>query len=120
MIRTYGIKVRFEVGSKEYSYKSFEKLTVGDMVVVQAKDGIAIAKVSGIDCDASAATKFVVCRIDYKKTIDMIVKYEAQKVLEDRLEQLCMETSKMDMYRKLAETNEEARDLVEQLEKINQ
>lgn len=120
MIRTYGIKVRFEGCSKEYSYKSFEKLTVGDMVVVQAKDGIALARVSEIDCDSPTATKFVVCRIDIEKIHDLMAKYEAQKVLEDRLEQLYMETSKMDMYRKLAETNEEARDLVEQLEKINQ
>lgn len=119
MMKTYNIKVMFDGNSKEYQYRSFEKLEVGDMVVVQARDGIALANVSRTDCDASVATKFVVCRIDYKKTIDMIAKYEAQKVLEDRLEQLYMETSKMDMYRKLAETNEEARNLVEQLEKIN-
>lgn len=118
MIMTYGIKVRFDEDSKEYSYKSFEKLSVGDMVIVQARNGIALARVSEIDCDSST-TKFVVCRIDYKKTIDLIEKYKAQKVLEDRLEQLCMETFNMNMYRKLAETNEEARGLVEQLERIN-
>lgn len=119
MIQTYNIKVRFNGSSNDYPYKSFEKRSVGDLVVVELDDVIGIAKVSETDCNDSFTARYVIGGIDIEEFHRLVKAHEAQKVLEDRLEQLCMETSKMDMYRKLVETNEEARGLVEQLEKIN-
>lgn len=119
MIKTYCIKVKFEGNYNEYSYRSFEKCSVGDYVVVQARDGMAIAQVSATGCNGSMVSKFVLCRIDIEEMKRLIERYNAQKVLEDRLEEIFKETSKANLYRQLAESNEEAKELIAQLERIN-
>ena len=119
MIKTYAIKVMFDGTYKEYCYKSFEKLEVGDFVVVQARDSIALAKVTAIDCEDSNATKFVICKINFDSVDKLIKKYNEQKAIEEKIEKRYREVSKMNLYKKLAESDEEIRELVKELESIN-
>lgn len=121
MIKVISVKVVFDgTPYKEYMYKTFEDLEVGDIVLVQARDTIALATVSKVDCNDSdnIANKFVIEKINPNKVDDLIEKYRRQKEIEEKLESRYREMSKMNLYKKIAETDEAMSELLKELEEI--
>lgn len=86
-MKIYSIKVRFQNSSKEYYYKSFEELKVGDFVLTQTKYSVAIAKVTEIDCKETQGKKFVLFKIpnaDLVRVLQgMIKEYDQERFLGD-------------------------------------
>lgn len=119
MIKVNYVKVKFELTNNLYAYKSFIDLEVGDLVVVHVNDRIDLATVAEIDASEEKAGKFVICKVDLNTHKSRYDKYIQQEQILKKLEKKYRESDKLNIYRKLAETDEEAKALLGELNKIN-
>lgn len=119
MINVNFVKVKFDGTSNLYAYKSFIDLDVGDLVVVHANNGIALATVAELDASEEKAGKFVICKVDLNTHQSRYEEYFRQEKIIKQLEKKFREKDRLHIYAKLAEEDEEAKTLLEELNKIN-
>ena len=120
MIKLFKVGVQFEgTPYKTYYYNSLIELNENDIVVVQARDSIALGRVVETSIESDLAIKFVVCKVDYEEFEKTLEKVAKQKELESKLEKRFSEVNKMDLYEKLAQKDEVMKSLLEELKAIN-
>lgn len=106
-------------GDKIYHFFTFEDgLKVGDYVVCDTAYGYRVGVVSLLGINDSVATKFIVQKIDFSKYGEVLATIEKKKFLEAELEKRMEEYIKRDKYKILADTDEDAKLLLEDLDKI--
>lgn len=120
-MKTVGVKFKDNYYDKQYHFKTFfNNLEIGDLVVVDTINGLQVVEVSELDVSTSMnVTKYVVDRVDMTKFnyIKEITERKAQIIQE--LDKKLLEQSRVNKYKILADTDEEARKLIDELESIN-
>lgn len=105
---------------KEYEFINFEEnLKVNDKVVVECATGLQIAKVTKTNIDSSIADKYVICKIDTNSILEKVKQYVEYKTLLDKIDERYNTLSKIEMYRKMAETDKSLKEMLDKLDNIN-
>ena len=124
------VKVQFEGTEKMYGYMSFdETIAVGDTVLVDANGRLALPTVAEIkDLSELNGNEIEICKkYDIKQILAKVdltayekgLEFEAkQKELMKRIEQRYAEVSEMAKYKLIAESDEEMKKLIAELEAL--
>ena len=124
------VKVQFEGTEKMYGYMSFdETIAVGDTVLVDANGRLALPTVAEIkDLNELNGNEIEICKkYDIKHILAKVdlttyekgLEFEAkQKELMKRIEQRYAEVSEMAKYKLIAESDEEMKKLIAELEAL--
>lgn len=115
--RTYGQD--YDYSGREYEFGTYQKLEVGDFVVVDTQNGMQIAKVVQIDTAGEHSNKLVICKIDLKQHEELVQKEKAKSELEAKMEARLKESVKLETFKKIAESDPEMKKLVEEFEAFN-
>lgn len=108
-----------EYSSKEYEFETYQKLAIGDFVVVDTQNGLQVAKVVQIDTAGEYSNKLVVCKVDLEQHAKLVQKEKAKAELEAKMEARLKESIKLETFKKLAELDPEMKKLVEEFEEFN-
>lgn len=107
-------------GGEIYHFFTFEDdLKVGDYVVCDTVYGYRVGVVSLLGINDSVASKYIIQKIDFTKYGEVITAIEKKKSIEAELEKKMEEYIKRDKYKVLADIDEEAKTMLEDLNKIN-
>lgn len=120
------VKVCFRIYGQDYDYSdskyefgTYQKLEVGDLVVVDTRNGMRIAKVVQVDTTGEYSNELVICKIDLKQHEELVQKEKAKSELEAKIEARLKESVKLEIFKKIAESDPEMKKLVEEFEAFN-
>lgn len=119
------VKVQFkgaysdDYTGKEYEFGTYDKLEVGDMVVVDTVNGLGIAKVSQIDTAGLNSYKLVICKVDLKQHEVRVQKEKLKAEIEAKMKARLEESIKLETYRKIAESDSEMKKLLTEFESVD-
>lgn len=119
------VKVQFkndyanDYAGKEYEFGTYEKLEVGDFVVVDTANGLGIAKVSQIDTAGGNSYKLVVCKVDLKQHKERVEKELRKAEIEAKMKARLEESVKLETYKKIAESDPEMKELLSEFESLD-
>lgn len=125
-MKLYKVKVQFRdnfdktFNGKAYSYLSFEKLTVGDLVVVETQYGLAVAKVAYVISTAAnfEASSYVVSKIDTSDLEAKKLKVAQAEMIKAEIEEKIRESIYKKQLEEFAKEDAEIAELVTQLENL--
>lgn len=121
------VGVRFAECDKIYSYFCDEDVEVNDIVVVQANEFLAVARVARVDNGFfnAAATKVVVQKIAIDRVIELTSKVKVAKdnekakiLLREKINKILEAQDELAYLERAAEGSPEIRALVEEYKKI--
>lgn len=106
--------------NKLYHFKcDIEGIDVGDKVVVDTANGLAVAEVAKVITEGSnKATKWVVDKIDMSAHEARLEKQKKLEELKEKMEQRRKEIQEFEIYRILAKEDEEMAELVKNLDDL--
>lgn len=106
------------ISEKKYDYLSPIEVSEGDLVVVETQYGYAVATVSDVGIKSTKAKSFVVMKVD-TSLVDSIKEKIARKAqIEKELEKRVKSQAKLEIYRRVAENDEVAKALLEELSSL--
>ena len=128
MGKTY-VKVQFKdayankFGDKKYVFGTYGKLEVGDVVVVDTVNGVALGKISNINvvppCGVGTL-RLVICKVNFDEHLELVRKEAKIEEIKKKLETRFEENSRMETYKKLSENDPVMKALLEELSKLEQ
>ena len=106
--------------SKVYSFFNvLQDLKVGDKVVCDTRAGLSIGEVVKLDCPANDnVNRFIVDIIDFKTFNDVQERIQKREEIQRKLEEKLEKYTELAKYKLLAETDEEAAKLLEELSNL--
>ncbi len=128
MSKTY-VKVQFKdayankFGDKEYTFGTYKKLEVEDIVVVDTVNGVALGKISDIDVappDGVGTFRLVICKVNLDEHLEFVRKEAKIEEIKKKLETRFEESSRMETYKRLSENDPVMKSLLEELSKLEQ
>jgi hypothetical protein len=112
-------------GQTQYEFVNFiEDLQVGDVVLVKLNResysgySVAIATVAQIDTKGKAATSYVIERIDDLDAQEKMKQFNKKKEIEEKMRILYEKQTSFELYRRIAEENQEMKKLLEEYESL--
>lgn len=114
--RTYGQDNDYS--GREYEFGTYQKLEIGDFVVVDTQNGLQVAKVCQIDTAGEHSNKLVVCKIDLKQHEELVQKEKAKAELEAKMEARLKESVKLETFKRVAEVDPEMKKLLSEFEEL--
>ena len=112
-------------GQTQYEFVNFiEDLQVGDVVLVKLNkanyDGytVAVATVAQISTKGKAATSYVIERIDDLDAQEKMKQFNKKKEIEEKMRILYEKQTSFELYRRIAEENQEMKKLLEEYESL--
>lgn len=114
------IKVTFESGPRLYAYQCPYAVAVGQKVIVDSPSmGYVVVEVAEVDAkDDNKATKRVVNTIDDTDYKNHLNKLERTKQIKAKLEQKKKEVEELYLWEMLAEKDEDAKALLDELKSL--
>lgn len=105
---------------KSYGYLSFEKLSIGDLVVVETVYGLSVAKVSYVVTTVGnfESSSYVVSRIDTSELEAKKLKVAQAEMIKAEIEEKIREHLYKKQLSEFAKDDQEIADLVKQLENL--
>jgi microcystin degradation protein MlrC len=103
-----------------YSYLTDLNLKEGDIVVVDTAYGLALAEVKEVNAvDFHKATKWIVQKVDTETAKKRAEAEQKRRALVAQLKQRLKERDEMDLFADLAEKDESAKNLLEELKALD-
>jgi hypothetical protein len=128
MGKTY-VKVQFKdayankFGDKEYTFGTYKKLEVDDIVVVDTVNGVALGKISDVDVvppDGVGAFRLVICKINLNEHLELARKEAKAEEIKKKLRARLVESVQMETYKRLSENDPVMKALLDDLSKLEQ
>lgn len=111
--------VSFDSG-RDYDFKNdIEVLAIGDMVVVDTVNGVAVATVVGIKDISKTATKWVIQKVDLDAHKARLAQDKIVIELKAKMEARRKELEEVNIYRILAKEDNSMAELLAQLDQLN-
>lgn len=108
--------VQFPSGYKNYHFKNdIVELSVGDTVVCDTVNGLAIGQVVGFEDASAQATKWIVQKVDMEKHKERVAKQKRIDELKKKMEQRRKELQDIQIYMLLAKEDEAMKGLLDEL-----
>ncbi|MFR7397571.1 MAG: hypothetical protein ACLUTM_03370 [Streptococcus constellatus] len=124
-MKIYNVKVQFrdpfesDFKGRKYNYLSFEKLEVGDLVVVETIYGFSVAKVSDtILHDSYEAHSYVVAKIDTSELDSKKLKVAQAEMIKAEIEEKIREHLYVKQVSEFAQDDPELAELLSQLKTL--
>lgn len=119
-MRIVGVTFLNSIYDKQYHFNTFfNDLELNDLVVVDTVNGLQVARVTELDVDTNInVTKFVVSKVNVNNFEKNKEKLNRQMEIYKILDKKLLEQSRVNKYKILADTDEDARKLIDELESI--